>query len=238
MKRIQTIDTDNLAALEKADTGVGAFFDLDHTVLDGSSGVLFTRYMWRRGLMSTRQMLGIARAGLSYKLGGGDFRASSRVMMSLVAGIPDDEMWERARAWFEELIAPRITDEARRRIQQHREMNHHVALLSAATPYVNIPTAEALGLQAADVICTRLEIAGGVATGNVIEPICYGEGKVHWTREYAGERGIDLTRSFFYTDSYSDLPMLRVIGHPIAVNPDIRLRWLARREGWPIVRFH
>ena len=68
--------------------------------------------------------------------------------------------------------------------------------------------------------------------------MCYGEGKYHWARVYAEARGIDLARSYFYTDSYSDLPMLRRVGHPVIVNPDRRLRRLALQEGWPIVRFY
>lgn len=232
------MSTDNLAGLEEAAPCVGAFFDLDHTVLDGSSGMLFGLYMWRKGLLPIRQAASLAREGLLYTLGGTDFAAGSRKMMQLIAGIADDEMWQRSRAWFDELVAPRISAEARRRVRQHRDRGHQVALLSASTAYVTVPAAESLGLEAGGAIYTQLEIVDGIITGHVIEPICYGQGKVYWAASYARDHGIDLSRSFFYTDSFSDLPMLRAIGHPVAVNPDLRLRWTSRREGWPTVRFH
>lgn len=229
---------DDLAQLEGNDPRVGAFFDLDHTVLHGSSGMLFTRHMWRRGLMSTRQVLAILWDGLLYALGRADFTASARRMIRMFAGMPLDEMWQRSRQWFDEVIAPRLTQEARRRIAQHRARHHQVAILSAASPFVTVPAAEALGLHASDAICTQVEVLDGKLTGHVIEPMCFGEGKAYWARRYAAERDIDVERSFFYTDSYRDLPMLRIVGHPIAVNPDPRLRRLARQEGWPILRFY
>ena len=237
MKSSSKTTHDNLAILEGKSDEVCAFFDLDHTVLDGSSGMLFGTYMWRKGLLPLREALSIARGGLLYMLGGTDFTATSKQMLRLLAGIPDNEMWERSQIWFDELVEPRITQEARRRVRQHQELGHHVALLSASMPYVNIPTALSLGLKTEDAISTHLEIVNGVITGHPVEPMCYGPGKLCCAARYADERGIDLARSYFYSDSYSDLPMLRAVGHPVAVNPDVRLRLASRRAGWPIIRF-
>jgi putative phosphoserine phosphatase / 1-acylglycerol-3-phosphate O-acyltransferase len=230
--------TDNLAELEGAGADVCAFFDLDHTVLDGSSGMLFGTHMWRKGLIPFREALSIAKGGLLYIFGGADFTATSKQMLRLLAGIPEDEMWERSQEWFDELVEPRITEESRRRVRQHQALGHHVALLSASMPYVTVPVALALGLEAGDAISTHLEIVDGIITGRPLEPMCYGENKIAWAAQYANERGIDLARSYFYTDSLTDLPMLRAVGHPVAVNPDVRLRWFSRRAGWPVVKFH
>lgn len=217
---------------------VGAFFDLDHTVLHGSSGMLFTRYMWRNGMISTRQVLSILRVALMYYRGKTDFTASSRRMMSLIAGIPEEEMWRRCRKWFDEMVAGLITPIAQRYVAAHRSLGHQVALLSASTPFATVPAAELLGLEAGDAICTRLEVQEGILTGRVIEPMCYGEGKVYWAQRYARAKGIEMGSSFFYTDSHSDMPMLHQVGYPMAVNPNRRLRSCANEEGWPILRFY
>ncbi|MBN1964684.1 MAG: HAD family hydrolase [Anaerolineae bacterium] len=228
----------DLALQEPADARVAAFFDLDHTVLHGSSGMLFVRDMWRRKRMSTRQILDILRAGLLYKLGRADFTASSREIMRAIAGFSEEEMWHHSQAWFQELVAPRLAPGAGWRIAAHRARGHQVALLSASTVFATVPVAESFGLAPSAAIATRLEVVDGQLTGEVVEPMCYGAGKVFWAERWAADRDIDLGRSFFYTDSISDLPMLRRVAHPVAVNPDPRLRRLARRSNWPIVRFY
>jgi phosphoserine phosphatase len=86
-------------------------------------------------------------------------------------------------------------------------------------------------------ICTRFEVVDGIFTGRPVEPICYGPGKLHWARIYARERDLDLSTSYFYTDSYTDLAMLQAVACPVAVNPDARLRRHAQKQGWPIERF-
>jgi putative phosphoserine phosphatase/1-acylglycerol-3-phosphate O-acyltransferase len=81
-------------------------------------------------------------------------------------------------------------------------------------------------------------VVNGVFTGRIIEPLCYAAGKVYWAEAYAHEQGVDLDRSFFYTDSISDMPMLQRVGCPVVVNPDYRLRRYARRQGWPVETFY
>jgi HAD superfamily hydrolase (TIGR01490 family) len=152
------------------------------------------------------------------------------------AGEGDLEMRAFCDLWFRDDVLRYVSEEARRRIERHRAQGHRPVLLSAATQYVNRPLAEHLGL-GDDFLCTRLETRNGRLTGRLVEPACYGTGKVHWAKRFAAEQGVDLSSSYFYTDSYSDLPMLRAVGHPVAVNPDARLRRHARRAGWPVLTF-
>ena len=81
---------------------------------------------------------------------------------------------------------------------------------------------------------TQIEVQGGKFTGRIHAPVCYGTGKVHWAEQFAAEKQIDLSQSWFYTDSYSDLPMLRRVGRRVVINPDPRLRRYARRAGWTV----
>jgi putative phosphoserine phosphatase/1-acylglycerol-3-phosphate O-acyltransferase len=87
-------------------------------------------------------------------------------------------------------------------------------------------------------VCTHLVSVGGRLTGEVVEPVCYGQGKVVWAERFAAEWGVDLADSTFYSDSISDLPLMERVGRPVAVNPDMRLKRVARRRGWPIERFY
>ncbi len=117
-------------------------------------------------------------------------------------------------------------------LSSHRESGHLVAILTSSTPYVTEPLARHLGIE--HVICTRLGIRDGKFDGTFLRPGCFGAGKVHWAEEFARGHDVDLERSFFYTDSYTDLPMLERVGARQVVNPDTRLRRLALQRGWPI----
>ena len=87
-------------------------------------------------------------------------------------------------------------------------------------------------------MCTHLESRDGRLTGKVVPPVCFGPGKIVWAERFAAEYGVDLSSSYFYTDSISDLPLLERVRYPVAVNPDPRLRRLARKRGWPVERFY
>jgi len=228
---------ENLEQLQPADSQVAAFFDLDHTVLNGSSGLLFVWDQWRKRQMSFHHIVAILREGFLYKLGRADFTTSSRMIIRAVAGRSEEELWRQSGIWFQDLVAPRISAEARRRVQSHLARRHRVALLSASTIFATTPAAISLGLRASDAIATQLQVEEGRLTGEIIEPMCYGAGKVFWATRWAEQRNVDLARSFFYTDSISDLPMLERVGRPVAVNPDPRLKRHALQASWPIVKF-
>ncbi len=215
---------------------IAAFFDVDYTVLNASSSVLYVKHLRRHGQLGHLDMLRVGWYVILYRTAIVDFAEVIAQLARAAAGDSEPELRAFCDRWFNEVVVHHISEDARQRIAHHRVQGHRPVLLSAATQYVNRPLAEHLNLND-DFLCTRLEAKEGVLTGRLIEPACYGAGKVHWARQFAAEHGIDLAASYFYTDSHTDLPMLHAVGHPIAVNPDARLRRHAQRAGWPILAF-
>lgn len=142
-------------------------------------------------------------------------------------------MIELCRAWFDEMVARFIRPEMPALIEEHRRAGHEICILTASTPYVTRPLSERLGI--GEWIASQLEVADGAFTGDIVRPLCYGEGKIHHARVWAAPRGIDLAQSFFYTDSITDLPMCEAVGTPILVSPDRKLRREGRARGWKIL---
>jgi HAD superfamily hydrolase (TIGR01490 family) len=147
-------------------------------------------------------------------------------------GWSEKDFADRCRSWVEEEVLPLLLPAALRQIEQHRDQGHLLAILSSSPTYVTRPIAETLGLD--ETISTQLEVADGQFTGKLLGPACFGAGKVHWAEKIGLSRELDLQASWFYTDSYSDLPMLERVGHQVIVNPDPRLRRAARRRGWRV----
>jgi HAD superfamily hydrolase (TIGR01490 family) len=119
-------------------------------------------------------------------------------------------------------------------VAAHREAGHVLALLTSATRYLAEPLGADLGIE--HHLVSQLVVRDGRFTGEVVQPVCYGRGKVYWAERFAAEHGVDLAASFFYTDSITDLPLLDRVGHPRVVHPDPRLRRLAQRRGWQVLR--
>jgi HAD superfamily hydrolase (TIGR01490 family) len=149
-----------------------------------------------------------------------------------MAGKLERDLAERCRGWVEKDVLPLVVPGARGQIEKHRAEGHVLAILSTSPCYVTEPIAEKLGIE--EVISTRFEVTGGQFTGRLIGPACVGKGKVHWAEDLVARRQVDLAQSWFYTDSYTDMPMLERVGNRVVVNPDPRLRRTARRRGWPV----
>lgn len=211
-----------------------AFFDMDKTVLSVNSASRYARWMFRRGELRIRDMFRTARWLVQYRLAIIDAQAVTRKAMATVAGSKEAHMVALCREWFEVDIKRFITDAAVRRIEDHRAKGHQVVLLTAATPYIAEPVAAHLELDGC--ICTRLRVdpVDGCFTGEPVEPLCFGRGKIDWAEAWVRERGSNLDSAWFYTDSYTDLPMVERVARPVAVNPDPRLRRYARRRQIPI----
>lgn len=211
---------------------VAAFFDMDRTILNDSSGRLYLRYLMQTGRIRAREWLRISRWFLWYALGFIDFPRAMMRMLMMSPGQKEEPLREEIDAWFEEWVAPHIAEAAVQRIAEHRALGHRLVVLSAATVYVVRPLAE--GLNIPDYLCTHLEVKDGRFTGRLVEPVCYGPGKVLLAEQFAARNDIDLGQSYFYSDGYEDLPMLERVGYPVVVNPDHRLRRLAAQRGWPV----
>jgi HAD superfamily hydrolase (TIGR01490 family) len=209
-----------------------AFFDMDRTLLRCNSGTMWIRYLRDRGEITRWRMLRALAWMAQYKLAILDMESVTERVVAEMAGQLEEELAEKCRAFTESLVFEHVAPKAREALARHRADGHVVAILSTSTPYVTEPLAQHLGIE--HVICTRLGVVDGKFDGTHVRPACYGTGKVHWAERFAREREVDLGRSFFYTDSYSDRPMLERVGQARVINPDTRLRRHARRVGWQV----
>jgi HAD superfamily hydrolase (TIGR01490 family) len=209
---------------------VGAFFDIDHTVLEVNLGTKWIGYQRRHGRMGLVELLRALWWTVEYRFGLLDFEAMAARVITQYRGQEIEPFEREIDGWFHAEIAATICTEARERIEAHREAGHVLALLTSATRFLSAPLSRALRIE--HVLCTEVGEQAGRFTGMHLPPACYGPGKVVRAEAFAAEHDIDLQRSFFYSDSYSDLPMLERVGEPRVVNPDPRLRRLAQRRGW------
>jgi HAD superfamily hydrolase (TIGR01490 family) len=210
---------------------IAAFFDIDHTVLEINSGSKWIGYMWRTGQMSLVQLGRSLKWLAQYRFGLLDYEAMAARVLSSYTGKHAAPLAEEIATWFRAEVAWTICSEARVKIAEHRAAGHIIVLLTSATQFLTEPVARELAIE--HMLCTRIDVdQTGVFTGAYQAPACYGAGKVHHAERFAELHGIDLALSYFYSDSFSDLPMLERVGHPRVVNPDPRLRRAARERGW------
>jgi HAD superfamily hydrolase (TIGR01490 family) len=215
-----------------------AFFDLDKTLMAGSSGMQFARIAAQHGIVGRRQLASWAVEHLRYRLRGTtDARTAEvlRVARELISGVPARSL-ERMNPEVMAAILPRVYPQMLDEVYAHQDAGRATFIVSAAGNGVVESLAEVLGMDGG--IGTRYEVdMEGAFTGRFDGPFVYGPGKVEAMRAFAAEHGIDLAESYAYSDSLSDLPMLRAVGHPVAVNPDPALAEIAREEGWQTMRF-
>lgn len=214
---------------------VGAFFDMDKTIISENSGSVYMKYLYERGEIDAWALIKGFGAYLQYKVGVLDILSWTKSMMRDFRGRSEAELAEEAQALFEESILPLVYPEARACILEHQRAGHEVCIVSGATRFVVEPLARHLGVK--HMVYTRLEVENGFFTGRVVEPICFEEGKIYWLQQFIEEQGIDLALSWFYTDSVTDKPLLDLIGHPVIVNPDPLLYRMAIRRRWPVRLF-
>ena len=223
---------------ESAQPRGAAFFDLDRTIIGGSSVFVFGWVAYRAGQMTTRQLLKDASSAIAFKLSGASDEKSAAVrdqVLDAVKGVKVADL----RLLSDEILT-RLLDSVRREsrglIDLHHDAGRDTYIVSASPIEIIEDFGEAMGMTGS--LGTVSELVDGVYTGRLAEPFCYGPGKVIAMEKVAAEKGYDLSRSYAYTDSISDLPMLEAVGHPVAVNPDRELENIARLRGWPIIEFN
>lgn len=198
----------------------------------------FARVATRHGIVGRRQLASWAVEHVRYRLRGTtDARTTEvlRVARELISGVPARSL-ERMNPEVMAAILPRVYPQMLDEVYAHQDAGRATFIVSAAGNGVVEPLAAVLGMDGG--IGTSYEIdAEGAFTGRFDGPFVYGPGKVEAMETFAAEHGIDLAESFAYSDSLSDLPMLRAVGHPVAVNPDPPLAEIAREEGWQTMRF-
>src|SRR4051812_5607346 len=216
-----------------------AFFDLDKTVIAKASMMAFGRPFLREGLVRRRTVLRGAYAHVVYLHLGASEQKLARIRESVLRLTRG---WEQSRVrsivaeTMEEVINPIIYKEASELIATHKAAGRRVFIVSAAPEEIVNPLAKFLGVD--ESISSRAEVdAEGRYTG-AMEVYAYGPYKAEIMRQLAEDEGLDMSASFAYSDSYTDLPMLEAVGHPVAVNPDRVLQKVARDKGWEIRTFN
>ncbi|MEM6317853.1 MAG: HAD-IB family hydrolase [Bacteroidota bacterium] len=214
---------------------IGAFFDLDRTLIKDFSAKEFFQNRVMSGQMTAREIIAQFSGVLVYATRDRNFAAMAAMGAKGVKGVPEKVFIEVGEEVYLKHLADSIYPEARAMVAAHMAKGHTVAIISAATPYQVDPIARDLNIK--HVMCTRMEVKNGKFTGNIIEPACWGEGKAHAARELVNQFDLDLSKSYFYTDSAEDLPLLEIVGHPRPMNPDTKLSALAFENDWPVYRF-
>lgn len=212
-----------------------AFFDLDHTLLDVNSGHLWAREEWRRGRLGVSDVLKVTWVFLRYGLGAEDLDDAMYGAARLYEGIPEAQLAAEIGAWFDRDLAHRARPGALTALRAHREAGDTCVLATSSTQFSAACAVRTWGLD--DAVSTVIEVDDdGILTGD-IAVMGLGAHKLGLCRAWAARAGHDLAQAAFYTDSYSDLPLLAEVGEPVAVHPDRRLRAEALARGWPIARW-
>lgn len=214
-----------------------AFFDLDRTLISGSSLYVFGMAAWRNDMVETRQVMRDLMDAIVFRFAGASDEKTEAIKNRVLTAIAGVEV-ARLKSLGSE-IEPKLLDAVRLESQGlldlHHQADRDTYIVSASPIEIVEGLAVALGMTGA--IGTVAEIVDGRYTGQLAEPFCYGQGKADAIAKLSAEREYDLRLSYAYTDSMGDLPMLEIVGHPVAVNPDRSLETLAYHRGWPVVEF-
>jgi HAD superfamily hydrolase (TIGR01490 family) len=215
-----------------------AFFDLDKTIIAKSSVLAFGKPFYREGLLSRRAIVKSMYAQIVYMLVGADESKMEEVreaMLSLTRGWQQDHVAQIVAETLDEVISPIVFAEALELFDEHHGAGRPVVIVSSSPAEVVTPLGSFLG--ADEVIATRARIDEDGAYTGELEFYAYGQHKADAMVEYAAEHGVDLAESFAYSDSVTDVPMLAIVGHPVAVNPDKDLAREALERDWEIRHF-
>ena len=215
---------------------VGAFFDLDGTLVAGFTGVILTRERIRNRDMGVGETISMVAAALSHQFGRIEFEALINKATDVLRGRPLADLEEAGTLLFQEKIEKRIYPEMRDLVQAHRDRGHTVVLSSSALTIQVDPVAQFLGIP--NTLSNMFETDDdGVLTGKVVKPIIWGPGKARAVLKFATERGIDLADSYFYADGDEDIALMELVGNPRPTNPGDKMAETARKRGWPILEF-
>ena len=220
-----------------------AFFDLDRTLIAGYSIVAMAWERIRQGVSrgELRQSMKILRDVLRQKSNtkgsqsGDSYQRLVRRLTESLEGVPEDSLRSLGEQAYHSTIAKGLYREAIALIEAHRAAGHHLVIVSAASRYQVEPIARVLGIK--EICCTQLEVIDGKFTGKTIAPLCFGEGKTMAARRVCRRVKASLKDCWFYTDSSDDLPLLRKVGNPVAVNASDKLSVHARANNWPQLNF-
>lgn len=213
-----------------------ALFDMDRTLVRRETASLYVRHQRDRGKATVRDAARVAYWVAQYSVGVIDAEGVAARALASLGGASEVAMAARCDDWFRTYVEAHICDGGREAVELHRSQGDVLAIVTGATLYAARPLAQRLEIP--HVVASELEVDDhGKFTGSFVAPLCYGEGKVARASELAARLGFDLEDATFYSDSFTDLPLLERVRVPVAVNPDVRLARVARRRGWRIERW-
>ena len=212
-----------------------AVFDFDGTIISGYSATAFLKDQIARGEISPADLVQLTQAATRFGIGSLGFSALMAVHAQYLAGRSEADYVANSERLFRRAIAKLIYPEARQLIEAHRAAGHSIAIISSATPYQVLPAAKDLGIK--HVYATDLEVEDGQFTGGVVQPTCFGIGKVHAAEHFTAEQGSNLENCFFYSDSTDDIELLETAGRPVVLNGSRDLKQIAREAGWSMADF-
>jgi HAD superfamily hydrolase (TIGR01490 family) len=219
-----------------SNSAAAAFFDLDRTLLDMNSSTLWARHELLGGGISIRQFGRVVVWNTLYHLSLIDIETAFQEALRHYRGRLYQELDAETRDWFARDVAHHLRPGAERALREHRERGHQMVLLTSASAFAARAARDTWQLD--DFLSNDFPTdEQDRLLGSFVRPLCYGHGKVQRARAWASERGVDLGDCYFYTDSYSDAPMLGAVGNPRVVSPDPRLNRAARQRGWPILQW-
>jgi putative phosphoserine phosphatase / 1-acylglycerol-3-phosphate O-acyltransferase len=228
----------SVAEVEASPEGphVGAFFDLDGTLVAGFTVAAVTKDRLRHREVGASELLHMMQLALEYRLGRHDFENVIGGSMRSARGRLAEDVEELGERVFQQSVADLIYPEMRELVRAHQRRGHTVVLSSSALSMQAEPVARYLGIK--HVLCNRFVVdENGILTGDIERPVIWGTTKATSVQRFAADHGIDLRSSYFYADGDEDLGLMYLVGKPRPVNPGPRLTKVARRRGWPILRF-
>jgi putative phosphoserine phosphatase/1-acylglycerol-3-phosphate O-acyltransferase len=216
--------------------GIGAFFDLDGTLVAGFTGVILTQERFRRRDMGVGELIGMVAAGVNHQLGLLEFEELIIKASAAMRGRPLSDLDEIGERMFAQKIESRVYPEMRELVRAHLARGHTVVLSSSALTIQVAPVARFLGIP--NTLTNKFETDDdGILTGGIVKPILWGAGKAAAVQGFAAEHGVDLKDSYFYADGDEDVALMYLVGNPRPTNPEGKMAAVARRRGWPILRF-
>ena len=212
-----------------------AFFDVDYTLVDGSSSIEFMKYLFWKGKLPLRIILDAVQFYVKYKFNRISYsELAKRTKLPYIKNKKSKYVKDISQEFFEKILNKKINKKALNKIKTHMKKRHKIVLATASIDFLIRPLADHLG---ADFISTGTEIKDNYYTGKLTESVCYGKTKAKLVNRYANENKIDLTKSYAYSDHISDLEFLKLVGHPYFVNPNRKIKRIAKKEKIKIIYF-
>ncbi len=214
-----------------------AIFDLDNTLLAGDSDALWGEFIAQYGHVNKEEyQRENQRFYDQYKAGVLDIDEFLRFSLKPLSQLSMTELSQLHQSFMQECIIPIISEQARELVQQHRDSGNILLIITATNNFITAPIAREFGIE--NLLATKAEILNNQYTGQVSGIPCFQEGKVTRLNEWLEKTDYSLENSYFYSDSHNDIPLLKKVSYPIAVDPDEKLKEYATQQGWKILQLH